>query len=262
MQISRLLLLGACGAILTGLTGCGGSGGDTILVGEFASLTGKEATFGISSHEGTALAIEEINAAGGVLGKKLELHHRGRPVQGRRTGQRGEQADLEGRRRRDARRSRLQPLAGSRADLPAERHPDDLARLDESEGDGDRRLHLPRLLHRSLPGHGDGELRHQDAQGEEGRRLHRREERLQQGPREVLQGRLHQGGRHDRRASSTSTAATRISKASSPRSRARRRMPSSCPVTTPTWRSSASRPSSSASTCRSSVATAGRARRW
>ena len=44
-----------------------------IKVGEFASLTGKEATFGISSHEGTLLAIEEINAAGGVLGKKIEL---------------------------------------------------------------------------------------------------------------------------------------------------------------------------------------------
>ncbi len=58
---------------LPGLTGCRGGGGDTILVGEFASLTGKEATFGISSHEGTLLAIEEINAAGGVLGKKLEL---------------------------------------------------------------------------------------------------------------------------------------------------------------------------------------------
>jgi branched-chain amino acid transport system substrate-binding protein len=42
-------------------------------VGEFASLTGKEATFGVSSHEGTVLAIEEVNAAGGVLGKQLEL---------------------------------------------------------------------------------------------------------------------------------------------------------------------------------------------
>jgi len=52
------------------------SGGPTvgaIKIGEFASLTGKEATFGISSHEGTLMAIEEINAAGGVLGKKLEL---------------------------------------------------------------------------------------------------------------------------------------------------------------------------------------------
>ena len=57
------------------LTSCGGGsgGGATIKVGEFASLTGKEATFGTSSHEGTLLAIEEINAAGGVLGKKIEL---------------------------------------------------------------------------------------------------------------------------------------------------------------------------------------------
>jgi len=50
-----------------------GAAGGNIKIGEFASLTGKEATFGISSHEGTVLAIEEINAAGGVLGKKLEL---------------------------------------------------------------------------------------------------------------------------------------------------------------------------------------------
>jgi len=46
---------------------------DEIVVGEFASLTGGSASFGQSSHKGTALAIEEINAAGGVLGKKLKL---------------------------------------------------------------------------------------------------------------------------------------------------------------------------------------------
>src|SRR6186713_884177 len=51
----------------------GTEGGAPIKIGEFASLTGKEATFGISSHEGTLMAIEEINAAGGVLGKKLAL---------------------------------------------------------------------------------------------------------------------------------------------------------------------------------------------
>jgi branched-chain amino acid transport system substrate-binding protein len=44
-----------------------------IKVGEFASLTGKEATFGESSHNGTVLALEELNAAGGVLGKQLKL---------------------------------------------------------------------------------------------------------------------------------------------------------------------------------------------
>jgi branched-chain amino acid transport system substrate-binding protein len=48
-------------------------GQDTIKIGEFASLTGKEATYGQASHKGTLLAIEEINAAGGVLGRKLEL---------------------------------------------------------------------------------------------------------------------------------------------------------------------------------------------
>lgn len=61
------------------LTGCNQSspgssgGGDTIKVGEFASLTGSEATFGQSSHNGTQLAIDDLNAAGGVLGKKFEL---------------------------------------------------------------------------------------------------------------------------------------------------------------------------------------------
>jgi branched-chain amino acid transport system substrate-binding protein len=51
----------------------GGGGGDVILVGEYASLTGKEAAFGQSSHKGTALAIEEINRNGGVLGRQLKL---------------------------------------------------------------------------------------------------------------------------------------------------------------------------------------------
>lgn len=46
---------------------------EPIRVGEFASLTGKEATYGQGVHRGTVLAIEEANAAGGVLGRKLEL---------------------------------------------------------------------------------------------------------------------------------------------------------------------------------------------
>ena len=50
-----------------------GAGGDTIKVGEFASLTGSEATFGQSSHKGTQLAIDELNATGGLLGEKIQL---------------------------------------------------------------------------------------------------------------------------------------------------------------------------------------------
>src|SRR6476620_8802911 len=46
---------------------------DEIVIGEYASLTGGSASFGQSSHKGTALAIDEINAAGGVLGRKLKL---------------------------------------------------------------------------------------------------------------------------------------------------------------------------------------------
>ena len=65
-------------AVAVFLTGCKPSGtpaggGDTIKVGEFASLNGSEASFGRSSHNGTLLGVEQVNAAGGVLGKKLEL---------------------------------------------------------------------------------------------------------------------------------------------------------------------------------------------
>ncbi len=74
-QNQRMSALASMAAIALGasLVSCKSGGGDTIRIGEFASLTGKEATFGTSSHEGTLLAIEEINAAGGVLGKQLEL---------------------------------------------------------------------------------------------------------------------------------------------------------------------------------------------
>ena len=73
-----LVMLATSGCNKPTNSGSGGgagdaAGGDPIKIGQFASLTGKEATFGISSDEGTILAIEEINAAGGVLGRKLKL---------------------------------------------------------------------------------------------------------------------------------------------------------------------------------------------
>ena len=46
---------------------------EPIKVGEYSSLTGKEASFGQSSHDGITLAVEEINGAGGVLGRPLQL---------------------------------------------------------------------------------------------------------------------------------------------------------------------------------------------
>src|SRR5580704_17588972 len=46
---------------------------DTIKIGEFGSRTGDNASFGISQHNGVQMAVAEINAAGGVLGKKIDL---------------------------------------------------------------------------------------------------------------------------------------------------------------------------------------------
>ncbi len=46
---------------------------DEIVIGHFGSITGSEATFGISTDRGIQLAIEEVNAAGGVNGKKVRL---------------------------------------------------------------------------------------------------------------------------------------------------------------------------------------------
>ena len=67
-SLTRYLSLIATLAFAPGLRAA-----DTIKIGEYASLTGKEATFGQSSHHGVVMALEEINAAGGVLGKKLQL---------------------------------------------------------------------------------------------------------------------------------------------------------------------------------------------
>jgi len=46
---------------------------NTILLGQVGSLTGGQATFGVSTRNGIELAINEANAAGGVKGKKLAL---------------------------------------------------------------------------------------------------------------------------------------------------------------------------------------------
>jgi branched-chain amino acid transport system substrate-binding protein len=51
------------------------TGGDTVLIGEYGSMTGSEATFGLSTHRGILLAISERNAKGGVKGKRVALQH-------------------------------------------------------------------------------------------------------------------------------------------------------------------------------------------
>ncbi len=72
----------ALGALMLGgiLTGCGGGGGGDkkaaateIPIGANFELTGNVANYGTATYEGLALAIDEINASGGVNGKKIKL---------------------------------------------------------------------------------------------------------------------------------------------------------------------------------------------
>lgn len=61
------------------ITSCTKSGGDspteskTIKIGHYASLTGKEATFGTEVDAGVKMAVDEINKSGGLVGKQIEL---------------------------------------------------------------------------------------------------------------------------------------------------------------------------------------------
>jgi branched-chain amino acid transport system substrate-binding protein len=67
-----------------GGSGSGTNGGDTIRVGVYGDLTGQTSSFGQSTKNGIELAVEEINNAGGVNGKKIELiveDDQGRPEQ-------------------------------------------------------------------------------------------------------------------------------------------------------------------------------------
>jgi branched-chain amino acid transport system substrate-binding protein len=65
---SRLL---AAFAILACATFCAGQ--NTVKVGVITSLTGSQAAFGEAHKNGYSVALDQINAKGGVLGKKLEL---------------------------------------------------------------------------------------------------------------------------------------------------------------------------------------------
>ncbi len=75
-MVKNLVVLVTACALTLGLAGCkkgGASGKNTIPIGFFGAMTGQQATFGTSNQEGVNLAVEQINAAGGVLGKKIAI---------------------------------------------------------------------------------------------------------------------------------------------------------------------------------------------
>lgn len=76
MHVRCLARLLFAGVVLAGMTLFANSArGDDrdIVIGEYGSMTGSEATFGISTDNGIKLAVKEKNAAGGIKGKKIKL---------------------------------------------------------------------------------------------------------------------------------------------------------------------------------------------
>ncbi|QEY34713.1 ABC transporter substrate-binding protein [Caproiciproducens galactitolivorans] len=82
--MKKRLLAAALAAtmVAASVTGCAQSGdskgtgdaasGDTVKIGGLAPLTGNVSVYGIATNNGIKLAVDEINKAGGVLGKKIE----------------------------------------------------------------------------------------------------------------------------------------------------------------------------------------------
>jgi branched-chain amino acid transport system substrate-binding protein len=60
-------------AVLMAACGDGGKGSDTIPIAVVGPVTGQYASFGAQMTNGGQMAVDDINAAGGVLGKKLDL---------------------------------------------------------------------------------------------------------------------------------------------------------------------------------------------
>ena len=74
MQLRRLALCAVAGlAALPIWTAATARAADAIVVGEYGSMTGSQATFGQSTDKGIKLAVAEQNAKGGVLGRPVNL---------------------------------------------------------------------------------------------------------------------------------------------------------------------------------------------
>lgn len=66
-------ILGSLAIVIAAAVGCTKKNKNEIVIGHFGSMTGAEATFGKSTDEGIRLAVEQINAAGGIHGKQVRL---------------------------------------------------------------------------------------------------------------------------------------------------------------------------------------------
>lgn len=78
MKLKSVLALLTAGLMTVSFAGCGNGGtettnGDTFKIGGIGPLTGDAASYGTSVKNGAQIAVDEINAAGGVNGMQFEL---------------------------------------------------------------------------------------------------------------------------------------------------------------------------------------------
>jgi branched-chain amino acid transport system substrate-binding protein len=71
--MKRWLALGFVFSVGLALAGCGGGRDDTVKLGIGGPITGGSAAFGAQLKNGAEQAVEDINAAGGILGKKIQV---------------------------------------------------------------------------------------------------------------------------------------------------------------------------------------------
>ena len=62
-----------CCCVLVSLARAAAPAGEPIKIGFFMSITGRDASFGEAALRGARLAIDDLNAAGGILGRPAEL---------------------------------------------------------------------------------------------------------------------------------------------------------------------------------------------
>ncbi len=82
--MKRALLIVATVLAVFGIFGCAQGGGE-IKIGGVGPVTGEAATFGVSTKMGCQMAVDEWNAAGGLLGKQIKLIYaddKGEPAEG------------------------------------------------------------------------------------------------------------------------------------------------------------------------------------
>jgi branched-chain amino acid transport system substrate-binding protein len=72
-RLWQFVLCLLCAIALVSCTGARSDSGSEIVIGEFGSLTGTTATFGISTKNGIDMAIDAINKGGGLLGKQVRV---------------------------------------------------------------------------------------------------------------------------------------------------------------------------------------------